>query len=119
MFGLGKDDKRRKHRLADMLFEKFEEVDSSATVMISTVAQEDIGVDWVLAKKTARINENIFSSLQGTLRVLGNQGARRAKKGGGQNLSPRSAEKADPVFELSCFDRSRSSVYDMTEESLV
>ena len=69
--------KRRKHKLAEALFENFSQADHSATVMISTISGEDIGVDWVLAKKMQRVHVNIVSSLRGTLRVLGGEGRKR------------------------------------------
>lgn len=63
--------KRRKHQLAERLFMKLDECDLSSQVMLSTVEQDDIGVDWVLNKKLQRINKNIYETLKGTLQILG------------------------------------------------
>ena len=49
------------------------ECDLSSQVMLSTVEQDDIGVDWVLNKKLQRINKNIYDTLKGTLKMLGGQ----------------------------------------------
>ena len=62
--------KRRKHQLAERLFTKFEECDLSCQVVLSTIEQDDIGIDWVLNKKLRRINKNIYLTLQGTLKIL-------------------------------------------------
>jgi len=72
MFGLD-GGKRRKHQLAERLFMNLNECDLSSQVMLSTVEQDDIGVDWVLNKKLQRINKNIYDTLKGTLKMLGGQ----------------------------------------------
>ena len=72
MFGLD-GGKRRKHQLAERLFMNLNECDLSSQVMLSTIEQDDIGVDWVLNKKLQRINKNIYDTLKGTLKMLGGQ----------------------------------------------